>query len=922
MKRQFLLNQTNYTLFSLLKRKVILYLVIWLSIVLNHSNVLSKTITSVQAQLVVENWLKIDANPLGIKLESHIIKDLLTFYNNSDEVLYYIVYLYPNGFVIVPGEDLVEPIICFSSEEGRYIPSSSNPLGALVLRDVVGRVTQAREMESNAIIMYGKFIPIDSFKESQDKWNWLLYDYQKNSKNGYASISDIRVAPLIQSKWNQGDVAGGNCYNYYTPNHYVCGCVATAMAQLMRYHSYPTVGVGTDSFTIEVDGFSQTRNLRGGNGSGGAYIWGSMPLSPSSSITTAQRQAIGALTYDAGISVNMSYKSGGSGAVTGKAATQFVNTFKYSNARNAYNANADLPVDNRNAMVNPNLDAGYPVLFGIYGTSAGGHAIVCDGYGYNTYTLYHHLNMGWSGQEDLWYNLPNVSGSYTFTSVTQCVYNVYKTGSGEIISGCITESNGTPINGATVTAIRSGGGTYSATSNEKGIYALAKIPSSSTYNLSVNKSGYAFTSKNVSTSSSQNDSINTGNKWGIDFTPSAVLGPTAITGSATSISFKTATLNGTVNPNGNSTTYYFQYGTTTNYGSTTTISNAGSGIGNISVSMDLTELTLNTTYHFRLVAENSEGISYGSNKIFTTSSALQPTVITQLATSVASTTATLNGTINPNGASTTYYFQYGTTTSYGSTTSNQSAGYGTSSITVTTNLIGLIPNTTYHFRLVAENSLGTTNGSDMSFKTSADIPIVLTGKAISITPTSATIQGSINPNGAVTTYYFQYGTTTNYGLITAIQSVEAGTSIVNVTANIIGLIPNITYNFRLVAQNEIGTTNGIDVTFTTPFVDLVVTSVLTPIIGKVGETISCVTATVKNQGTCSASQSRLNFYLSNDSIITLNDIDITWGCDVPQLSPGETYTVCNNINIPFTIVPETYYLGAFADSNGYGFEIM
>ena len=57
-------------------------------------------------------------------------------------------------------------------------------------------------------------------------------------------------------------------------------------------------------------------------------------------------------------------------------------------------------------MVNPNLDAGYPVLFGI--TGAGGHAIVCDGYGYNPSTMYHHLNMGWSGNDDAWYNLPTI----------------------------------------------------------------------------------------------------------------------------------------------------------------------------------------------------------------------------------------------------------------------------------------------------------------------------------------------------------------------------------------------------------------------------------------------------------------------------------------------------------------------------------
>jgi YD repeat-containing protein len=103
-----------------------------------------------------------------------------------------------------------------------------------------------------------------------------------------------------------------------------------------------------------------------------------------------------------------------------------------------------------------------------------------------------------------------------------------------------------------------------------------------------------------------------------------------------------------------------------------------------------------------------------------------PTVTTSAATSVTSTTATLNGTVNPNGSSTTAYFQYGTTTSYGSTTASQSMGSGTSAVAASANLTGLTAGGTYHFRIVAINSAGTSYGSDMSFIASSTPPSTYT----------------------------------------------------------------------------------------------------------------------------------------------------------------------------------------------------
>ncbi|MBF0232603.1 MAG: carboxypeptidase regulatory-like domain-containing protein [Desulfamplus sp.] len=102
-----------------------------------------------------------------------------------------------------------------------------------------------------------------------------------------------------------------------------------------------------------------------------------------------------------------------------------------------------------------------------------------------------------------------------------------------------------------------------------------------------------------------------------------------------------------------------------------------------------------------------------------TSTTQPPTATTSAASSVTATSATLNGTVNPNGDSTTWYFDYGTSTGYGSVAGSQNSSSGTVSTSVTANLTGLTANTTYHFRLVATNSAGTTNGSDQTLKTAA-----------------------------------------------------------------------------------------------------------------------------------------------------------------------------------------------------------
>lgn len=294
-------------------------------------------------------------------------------------------------------------------------------------------------------------------------------------------------------------------------------------------------------------------------------------------------------------------------------------------------------------------------------------------------------------------------------------------------------------------------------------------------------------------------------------TPTA---PSVSTGSATPLTPKSATITGTVTSDGAPTTYSFEYGTTTSYGSQTGTRNAGAGATNISISVNLSGLSPGTLYHYALVATNSVGTTTGSDQTFTTLSPPAPTVSTGAATSVTGETATLGGTVDPNGGPTAFYFQYGATSSYGAQTSTRNAGGGSADVSVSAQLFGLSAGTIYHYRVVATNSTGTTDGSDQTFTTTAaPPPVVVTGSATGATEKTATLAGMVTPGGAATTWDFEYGTTTSYGSQTASRYAGAGLAAVPVSAHISGLTAGQTYHFRLVATSSSGTTNGDDQTF-------------------------------------------------------------------------------------------------------------
>lgn len=307
--------------------------------------------------------------------------------------------------------------------------------------------------------------------------------------------------------------------------------------------------------------------------------------------------------------------------------------------------------------------------------------------------------------------------------------------------------------------------------------------------------------------------------------------PTAITSTTVFASDNTATVVGTVNPKGSFSSYWYEYGVTSNLGSKTSNQTIGSGFTSIQAPGYITNLTKNTTYYFRLVAENQYGKVFGNQYTFKTTEGTPapvgsiPTAKTISASGVSRTGATINGEVTPNKASTQYWFEYGKTVELGSTSALSSVGNGSVKVSASISLSDLDPLTTYYFRLNAQNQFGTTNGSILNFKTlgpatvTAKAPSVTTGSADGLTSSEATLHGTVIPNRADTKYWFEYSTDSLFGQIllttTAKVSVGAGETAVPVDEIITELTPKTNYYFRIVAENSIGTVRGERVTFKT-----------------------------------------------------------------------------------------------------------
>lgn len=298
--------------------------------------------------------------------------------------------------------------------------------------------------------------------------------------------------------------------------------------------------------------------------------------------------------------------------------------------------------------------------------------------------------------------------------------------------------------------------------------------------------------------------------------------PVVTVNAATNITSTSARVTGTVNPNGVPAAFSLQWGLTAAYGSATYFYPVAAVSTPTNVAAVMSNLTSNTTYHYRLIATNSSGTGYSAYMTVTTTNGpgpgSVPTVTANAATDITSVSATISGTVNPNGASSGCWALWGTTTAYDHFTPLGYSLVGSAPVPVSNGLTGLTPNTTYHYQLVATNSAGQATTPDQMFTTgngSAQVPAVTVDPASQITSTGAVVTGTVNPQGQAAACYVEWGANTAYGTVGPIVPVPAAATAVAVSNLMVYLSPSTTYHYRLVATNGSGAGYSTDMMMTT-----------------------------------------------------------------------------------------------------------
>ena len=419
---------------------------------------------------------------------------------------FYAVSLEGGGTVFFAADDEIGPVLAFTAATNVDLTADS-PLLNLLTRDVKARrrmpsrASTPMLLAANGTSSASAGTASASYEGERAKKLWaaltsparplrgpMLLGATASPQETLAS-SDIRVEPILTTQWSQTkDKAGNKCYNYYTPNEYPCGCVATAAGQIMYSWKWPTEELPQFSNSCTVDDVTTELDS---SGPPRVYNWDAMVDKPGFATSEESRQAIGALLSDLGIAFGADYTKEGTGAFEWDVPEPMRTHFKYASAY-TYSGRETQALHNapvRQRAVLANLDAKRPVELYIISTRAGGHAVVADGYGYVTISgekvEFTHINMGWAGTDEMWYNLPVIqtkeagsqggqTGGYTFEYLTGATFNIHPTETGDLLTGRILE-DGEPVEGATVTVYAAGGTEPIAntTSDAHGIYSFA-----------------------------------------------------------------------------------------------------------------------------------------------------------------------------------------------------------------------------------------------------------------------------------------------------------------------------------------------------------------------------------------------------------------------------------------------------------------
>ena len=489
-----------------------------------------------------------------------------------------------SGTVFVSGSTESQAIVCFTKGDLADLPEDS-PLYRILAADALFRAQFAQAPSASATASW-KALGVNPLTGAAKPIE---------EDDAPEMISDLRVAPLLTTRWTQpkdklivGKVGSTGVVTNLTPNAYYDGCTATAAAQIMKYWRYPesfplsgdpAADLKAMAFQCSVnptgraaDAVKTTLMIRANSYDPAAEMEEEVPFVPPyewdkmQDVPSAANYAdyVNHILFDISVALGSDFTPTGTGAAPEKTAKMF-KTFGYSTAYVYWDGTTYHSIVGglhvpalRAKTIYTNLDAGRPVQLAIYGydkvdgvvdkSTWAGHAVVADGYGFtsagDTATAYVHVNLGWGGQDDAWYSIPDIDtavagaqagdeGGTYFKFLGGATFNI-STNADEVgkslLTGRLTDSLGQPVAGAVVTATATGKEPVEAVSDANGIYWFA-LPGGVTY--AVRAEGAAANGERIAgrvkkpvalgATQADKDGVvalakNVGNSWGNDMT--------------------------------------------------------------------------------------------------------------------------------------------------------------------------------------------------------------------------------------------------------------------------------------------------------------------------------------------------------------------------------------------------------------------
>lgn len=316
---------------------------------------------------------------------------------SSSTLPVFFVYNMGGGYVIVSADSRVTPVIAYSTE-GSFDLERVHPAMADFLDDYAAEIADYLQNTS------------DISGEAHPLWRQIIEQHPQTVRN------EVVVPPLLSTRWDQNGYYNDLCPSDSDgPNgHAYAGCVATAMAQVIRYWEYPSQGIGSHSY---VSDYGTESAVFGAT----TYNYAQMPDKLTSSTPSSQVQQVAQLIYHCGVSVEMDYGNDGSSASVSHSPSALATYFGYT-SNPSYKSKSNYSTANWKNLIKGQLNNLRPVLYRGQG-DAGAHAFVCDGYDSDDYF---HFNWGWSGSNNGFFLLSDLTpGSHEYNTSQGAVINIY-----------------------------------------------------------------------------------------------------------------------------------------------------------------------------------------------------------------------------------------------------------------------------------------------------------------------------------------------------------------------------------------------------------------------------------------------------------------------------------------------------------------